>query len=194
MESMCLSLGGGEVKDLTAAPGSSNVCCDVCGSHEEVREWEPEDRVTSKVYHYCKVCWFDVQESADELRNLNQMDVEYEGGCDDCGSPTALTAEYWHADGRTFHLCERCYQSADDSEEYLESPPSCADCKTRPATETFNHLDGRSFKLCTYCFQLADHEDDYGDDFGSVPRVRANGPTHLCQCPPALRFHSAHSV
>ena len=184
MEPMSFTAGGGEVKDLTAAPGSS-LACDSCGATGELTEWESSD---AKMYHYCNVCWVDIRDSADELANLTCREEDGRCGCDDCGSPTELTSEFWHADGRTLHLCERCYQSADDSEDYLEPLPKrqevqCEDCAERPASETFHHLDGRCFKLCGDCFGMADHEEDYGASFGSVPRLRVSAEAKLCDCP-----------
>ena len=184
MEPLSIPLGGGAAMSGTATPGSSNAC-DTCGATDELTKWESDNGM---VYYSCKVCWFDVQDSADELRALNVDQAEHDGGCDDCGSPTAFTTEFWHNDGRTFHLCENCYQSADHSEEYLEplqkrQELQCDDCKEKPATETFVHLDSRKFNLCVGCHQHADHEEDYGADFGSTPNLRKNGPVKFCDCP-----------
>ena len=181
----------GEVNDLTAGLGSFPVC-DACGCADELKEWESDN---GSLYRYCKVCWFDIEDTVDELRALQLEPPVHDGGCDDCGSPTALTSEFWHNDGRTIHLCENCYQSADHSDDYMEPLPKrqelqCADCMKKPATKTFAHLDGRKFNLCDYCFQLADHEEDYGAEFGSTPNLRKNGPAKLCDCPLPCAFLS----
>ena len=191
MASSVTTAGGGAAFCGTAAPGSDNAC-DSCGATDELKEWSSDSGV---VYYACKVCWFDLQDSADELRALQLDTAEHDGGCDDCGSPTAFTTEFWHNDGRTFHLCENCYQSADQSEDYMEPLPKrpelqCEDCQEKPSADMFVHLDGRTFNLCAGCHQNADHEDDYGASFGSVPILRKSGPAKLCECPLPCDFIS----
>ncbi len=69
MASLRLTVGGGEVNDLTAAPGSSyDMCCDMCGANDELKEWVNDDLPNATVYHYCKVCWFDVEDSYAEIK------------------------------------------------------------------------------------------------------------------------------
>lgn len=193
METLSISLGGGAGKTGTAAPGSSYVC-DACGAGNDLRIWEMNDAFSAKVFVYCASCWVDIEESMAELGGLAE-DAEYTGGCDDCGSPTAHTCEFWHTDGRTLHLCESCYQSTDHSEP-IAAPATvqCDDCRRAPATETFNHLDGRTFKLCLYCLQLADHEEDYGADFGSTPNLRPSGRPKFCDCavPCSFDYNPSH--
>ena len=215
MATMSITAGGGGVNDLTAAPGSS-CACDMCGATDELKEWVNEDN--GFLYSYCKVCWFDVNDSYNEIRynrcatcsdgeathRYAQEDGTYvevcegcfllsdddeEGGCDECGSETDLTEEYQTEDGTVRNLCENCRP------EFLEPLPKrqaleCQDCKKKPASKVFVHLDGRKFKLCEYCWQLADHEDDYGADFGSVPNLRTTGPAKLCECPLPCDFLS----
>ena len=215
MATLSITAGGGEVNDLTAAPGSS-YACDVCCATDELVEWT--NGRTGSVYHYCKVCWFDIQDSYDEIQynrcatcsdgeathRYLQEDGTYlevcegcfllsgddeEGGCDECGSETDLTEDYQTENGTVRKLCENCRP------EFLEPLPKrqalqCMDCKKKPANKVFVHLDGRKFNLCEYCWSLADHEDDYGVEFGSVPNLRVRGPSSLCSCPVPCDFHS----
>jgi len=187
MEPLNITLGGGPIE---ATPGSPLVC-DSCGCADELKEWETSTRANAKVYRYCKVCWFDIEDSYDEIQQTAMREEE----CDYCGLQTTLTCDYTHRDGHTIHLCENCYQCADDSEDFMEPLPKrqelpCEDCAEKPATKTFHHLDGRTFDLCEYCFQLADHEDDYGADFGSTPNLRTSGQATLCECPLPCDFVS----
>ncbi len=211
MEPLSITAGGGEVNDLTAAPGSSYVCCDMCGANDELKEWISDEQSDAQVYHYCKVCWFDAEESYAEIK-LNRCatcsdgeathrylqedgtyvevcegcfllsEEEEQDGCDECGSDTDFTEEYQLEDGEIRNLCENCRP------EFLEPLPKrqaleCDACKKNPATHTFLHLDSRKFKLCGGCWAVADHTDDYGADFGSVPRIRLNGKNKFCECP-----------
>ena len=172
MATMSITAGGGEVNDLTAAPGSS-CACDICGATDELKEWLSDN--SGVLYYYCKVCWFDVRDSAEELEAFRAQSAdEYENCC---------------TDGLSAHRCEDCDQS-DDEPETKRQALECNDCKKKPATVTFTHLDGRNFNLCSYCWQLADHEEDYGAEFGSVPRLRVNGPITFCECPLPCDFIS----
>lgn len=184
MASLSITAGGGEVKDLTAAPGSSCVC-DVCGADNELTDWAGVD---GNVYWYCKVCWFDVCDTIDELEALKNLPESEIAGCYDCGSPTAFTEEHTK-DGRSVHLCENCNHSDDECEPDAKRPAfECDDCKQHPGTQVFYHLDGRRFHLCESCWQMADQSDDYGVSFGSNPRLRTNGPAFYCECPLPLDY------
>ena len=130
--------------------------CDVCGATDELKDWKGAD---GKMYFYCRVCWFDVCDTIDELE-----------------------AMYCLPDDHSLHTCDNCDSSVNAPEPKRQAL-ECQDCKKVPATHTFNHLDGRSFNLCSYCWQLADHEDDYGADFGSTPNLRKTGQARLCECP-----------
>lgn len=179
MATESITVGGGVGKTETAAPESS-LMCDTCGATDELMEWES---VNGQTYYYCKVCWFDIQDSYDEI----QYNV-----CGACLGGDA-THRLRQEDGSYLEVCEGCFM-LDEIEcefsrpEFFEPPPKrqalqCNDCKKNPATQKFNHLDGRKFDLCNYCWQLADHEEDYGADFGSVPNLRKSGPAKFCECP-----------
>lgn len=171
MTTLSITVGGGHEMTAPESPRA----CDSCGATDDLIEWESGDHPGAKVYCSCKLCWYHVQDSVDELA--------FAGACDDCGEEEA-TCDYERC-GHTFALCSHCYQEAVECAE----PPAkreaiqCEDCQKRPADKTFNHLDGRSFNLCGYCFQLADHEDDYGESFGSTPQRRLNTNVMLCECP-----------
>jgi hypothetical protein len=169
MDNLIITVGGG----ATATAPESYIVCDSCGADDELKEWVGIDGLT---YHSCKPCWFDIQESNEEI-HYNR--------CASCFQGDA-THRYLQDDGTYLEVCEGCFLL--DETEFLEPPPKrqalqCNDCKKNPATETFNHLDGRTFDLCKYCWQLADHEEDYGADFGSVPNLRKSGPAKFCECP-----------
>jgi hypothetical protein len=183
-------------KDLNdACIVKQELACDSCGGTDELEEWEGRDGNT---YYSCKQCWFDIQETADEIKynvcgSCELADATHKytledgtvlevcegcfllpegGGCDECGSDTDFTEEYQTEDGEFRNLCENC-----------RPKEKCDCCKKQPPTETFMHRDSRLFQLCADCFTGADHADDYGADFGSVPRIRKNGREKFCECP-----------
>lgn len=134
MATMNITLGGGAGETGTATPGSFSMCCDFCGANDELKEW---NAVNGNTYHYCKVCWFDIEDSHGEIQDAIR------------------------------HMVGEPEDSEEENEEPASKRQAleCEDCKNRPATDRFVHLDGRTFDLCSYCFQLADHEEDYGLDF-----------------------------
>ena len=166
-------------KDLTVACDvTQELACDTCGAMDELKMWIGVD---GKTYHSCKPCWFDIQDSYDEIRynrcatcNSYPSDgtvlevcegcylldavTETRDSCEECGLVTEVLDDYEMEDGELHRLCNNCIPSQ-----------SCECCTLCAATELFLHLDGRSFRLCSSCFLDADHEEEYGISFGSGP-------------------------
>ena len=126
MATVNITLEGGAGESGTAAPESFSVCCDFCGANDELKEWTA---VNGNTYHYCKVCWFDIEDSygeiQDAIRNIVDESEETEEPspkrqalqCNDCKKKPA-TEVFVHLDGRTFDLCTYCWQLADHEEDY----------------------------------------------------------------------------
>lgn len=156
MATMSITAGGGEVKNLTATPGSFAEC-DSCGATNDLIEWERSDRVGAKVYYSCPTCWYHIRDSVDEIALA----------CDDCGATSEVkTCE--GANGDPYRVCKVCWVEMyrrdghteadalelfyrEDEHEYRGPCDECGDEEIAHDLE----LKGHIFHLCDTCFETA---------------------------------------
>lgn len=157
-------------KDLTGAcTDKQELACDSCGAMNDLTEFEGSNK---KVYYACNLCWFNIQDSREELET-----EDHECLCEDCGM-RAATETFNHLDGRSFQLCSDCFGEADHEDSYG------ADFGSVPRLR----VAGRSY-LCE-CRHPEINEDDRVRCIECSGIVVSKQNLMYCECPVPCDFLS----